>query len=376
MLAPWHSRADESLARRLALAPLLPLAWGYGTGARLHRWCYERRVLSQRRLSCRVVSVGGLTAGGAGKTPVAAWLARRLAERGHRVALASRGHGRKSGESVTVVSDGEHMLASLAESGDEAMVLASHAPGVPVLVGPQRGIVGLRAVSAFATEVLILDDGFQHHALARDFELLIFDAASGLGNGKVLPRGPLREARSVVSRAHAIGVVDGDLSDADARFLARAAPDALRFRARRRPVSLRALRGGPRFSPHTLEGMQVGLLCGIGSPTGFRQTLEALGASVVAQRRFPDHHRYRRGDLRSLSKQAPVWVTTEKDAIKLRPEWARGGDVRVLRVELEVDDEGELLGALAPRLLASGVCERVERDAESFSAQLAEQRSA
>ena len=355
----------------MGLAPLAPLGFAYAAGARLHRWCYESGALPRRRLSCKVVSVGSLTVGGAGKTPAAAWLARRLAERGQRVALASRGYGRRGREPVTVVSDGDRMLGSLEEAGDEAMLLASHASGVPVLVGPQRSIVGLRAVSAFGAQLLVLDDGFQHHRLERDFELLVFDAATGLGNRRALPRGPLRESLAAVSRAHAIGIVDGEWSEEDARFLDAAAPEALRFSARRRAISMRALWGGRRFSPQLLAGAQVGLLSGIGSPAGFRKTLESLGASVVAERRFPDHHRYRARDLARLSKQAPLWVTTENDAIKLRPEWARGCDVRVLRIDFEVDDEAELLGRLLAALARPAVRERVDRDAQPLASQMA-----
>jgi tetraacyldisaccharide 4'-kinase len=302
---------------------------------------------------------------------MAAWLARELAGRGLRVAIASRGYGRTRGEAVTVVSDGQRMLASLDECGDEAMLLASHAPGVPVLVASRRDLAGLRAVSAFGAQLLILDDGFQHHRLARDFELLVFDGATGVGNGCVLPRGPLRERLSLLARADAIAVVDGGLAPEHEATLAEWAPEAMRLQARRRPLSVRPLRGGPRFSPRTLAGMRVGLLAGIGSPEGFRRTLESLGASVVAERRFPDHHRYRRRDLAQLSAQARVWVTTEKDAIKLRPEWARGADVRVLRVALDVQDP-DASGALLDACLATArVGQGVDGHPQPLAAQVA-----
>ena len=112
--------------------------------------------------------------------------------------------------------------------------------------------------------------------------------------------------------------------------------------------------GGPSFSPDTLWGTKLGALSGIGCPAAFRRTLEGLGVEVVAERCFRDHHRYRSGDLKRLGELAPVWITTEKDAVKLRPEWLRGIDLRILRIELEVDDGAALLNWLEARLEACG----------------------
>ena len=375
MMAPWQSGPNEARLRRMLLSPLLPLSWVYSAGAGIHRGAYERGILARHRLGCAVVSVGSLTVGGAGKTPVAAWLARSIAAAGRRVALASRGYGRRSRMPVTVVSDGQQLLTLLRESGDEAPVLASHAPGVPVLVGSRRSLVGMRAISVFDSEVLVLDDGFAHHGLARDLEVLVFDASAGLGNRCVLPRGPLRERASTASRADAIFVLDGALCERDEQLLEEAAPDAIRCRARRRPTAMRALRGGKSFSPELLRGAKVGMLCAVGNPESFRRTLESLGASVVAECRFPDHHRYRARDLRSLARHAAIWLTTEKDAIKLQPDWARGLDLRVLRIELEVEEASVVSDALTSRLF-SKVGEAVQGDASLLAAASLEERAA
>jgi tetraacyldisaccharide 4'-kinase len=348
----WLDRRDESRARSALLWPLALSSLVYSRAARTHRWLYESGRLHRRRLPCAVVSVGSLAVGGAGKTPVAAWLARALIRRGHRVAIASRGYGRAGREGVTLVSDGSRICSNAESAGDEALLLAAHVPEAPVLVAADRGIAGLRAVSAFGTKVLILDDAFQHYRLERDIEIVVFDGRAGMGNGRVLPRGPLREPAQAVSRADAIGVLDAALPEPDAARLRALAPSARRFRARRRAVSVRALGGGPSFSPDALRGTKLGALSGIGSPPAFRSTLEALGVEVVAEKCFGDHHRYRPGDLDTLRRHAPVWITTEKDAIKLRPEWAGGVDLRVLRIELEVDQEGALLDWLDARLRA------------------------
>ncbi len=341
---------SEPLSTRLLAAPLVPLAWAYGAGARLGRALHRRHLLAETRLPCRVVCVGSVVAGGAGKTPAAAWLASSLARRGHRVAIASRGHGGRRGERILVVSDGRRVHATGAAAGDEALVLAAHAPGVPVVVARDRALAGLRALALFGSDVLVLDDGFQHHRLRRNLDVLLLDAGMGLGNGWVLPRGPLREPLDAVRYAHAVGVVDGDLSPETEALIARYCPGAFRFRARRRPVALRPLAGGSGASPKTLRGAEVGLLAGIAQPSSLRRTLEGLGARVVAARCFRDHHRYRRTDVEGLARGARVWVTTEKDAPKIHPAWTAEVDVRVLSIELEVDDEREVLEWIEKRL--------------------------
>lgn len=333
----WFDARDESWLRRTLLAPLVPVSWLYALAATIARRARGRRFRAPVRLACRVVSVGNLSVGGSGKTPAAAWIAARLRESGHPVVLASRGYGRRGRDPVVVVSDGRFVRAGIDEAGDEALLLAAHATGVPVLVGRDRAWVGLRAIAAFGADVLVLDDGLQHHRLARDVEIVCFDGA-GLGNGRVFPRGPLREPLAALRGTDAVLVVDGPLADADATAIRRAAPRAMWFAARRRPVSLRPLAGGAGFPPAALAGQSVGLLAGIARPAGFRHTLESLGANVIATRVFPDHHRYRERDLAGLVDEAKRWVTTEKDAAKILPRFAGAADVRVLDIELEPED--------------------------------------
>jgi len=348
--AAWLEAREEGRARRAVLLPLAGAARLYAVGAALHRSLYRARWLRARRFPGRVVSVGNLTVGGNAKTPAAAWLARSLASRGHQVVLASRGAGARPGPDVVVVSDGRFVRSRAEEAGDEALVLAAHAPGVPVLVARDRGRAALRALSAFGADLVVLDDGFQHHRLARDVDLLLVDAAQGFGNGRVLPRGPLREPLSALQYAHAVGFVDGEPGPREQAALARFAPLARIFRARRRPVSLRPLAGGPGAPPESLAGAEVGMLAGLARPASLRATLERLGARVVAERRFPDHHRYRARDLRGLAELVPRWITSEKDAFKLSPDWLGGADLQVLEIELEVEQAPDFLDWLEARL--------------------------
>ena len=346
----WFDERVPSPAARAALAPLTALSWCYGAGAALHRAAYERGLAQRARLPCKVISVGNLVVGGSGKTPLAAWIAAQLHARGKRVALASRGYGGRPRGAVHVVSDGTRVRESAAVAGDEALLLAQLAPGVPVLVARRRELAGLRAIALFDTQVLVLDDGFQHHALARDVDLVAF-AQDGLGSGAVLPRGPLREPIRALAHADAILVTGGALPAQDEARISRAAPQAARFSVLRAPRELRALDASRAPEPPSaLSGREVGVLSALARPRALRESVEALGARVVAERVFADHHAYTPRDVSGLAAQAALWVTSEKDAIKLASGWLAGADVRVLALDTSVAEAEKFLAWLEARL--------------------------
>lgn len=349
----WFEADGTGFWRGLALAPLGVVAWLYALGAWSHRWLFASGLRRPARLPCRVVSVGNLVVGGSGKTPIAACIAAQLRRRGYRAALASRGYGRRGREPVRVVSDGRFVRARVHEVGDEPLLLAAHAPGVPVLVGRDRAVAGWRAVAAFGIDVLVLDDGFQHHRVARDVDLVAFDGVGGLGNRRCLPRGPLREPLGALRRADGVIVVDGPLGEDDARRIRARVPTGPWFEARRRAVGMRALAGGPLSGTDSLAGAEVGLVCGIAQPAAFRRGVEALGARVVAERAYADHHVYRPADLAGLESQASLWLTTEKDAVKILPAWVGELDLRVLVIELELADAEAFFDWLESRLRAA-----------------------
>lgn len=350
MKLPWKNPGPERLFERVLWSPLaLPSAL-YALGSAVDRSWKQRGAHRPIRVDARVVSVGGLTAGGSGKTPFAAWMAAGLHARGTKVALLTRGYGRKKKTDVAVASDGQSLLASAEEVGDEAHLLARQAPGVPVLVAGDRAQAARRAIALYGAEVLVLDDGFQHHALARDLDLVLIDTALGLGNGWRLPRGPLRESPRALARAHAIVCVGGPADDALERQLVEAAPEAIRFQAVRKPRSLRPHDGALEVDPRTLRGMRVGMLAGIARPASLRASLESLGAEVVAEKTFRDHHRYRARDLRGLAKRAEIWITSEKDAGKIHADWVREIDLRVLGIRMEVEHATPVLDQIEARL--------------------------
>jgi tetraacyldisaccharide 4'-kinase len=344
----WIYASEETPARRLALAPLVALEGLFRAGARLHRAAYDAGLRERVRLAARVISVGNLAVGGSGKTPVTAWLARELAARGHKAAVLSRGVGGRRVREVNVVSDGERCLAVPADVGDEPLWIARRAAGVRVLAGTNRVALGLRAV-ALGADVLLLDDGFQHHRLARDVELVCLDARTGLGNGHVLPRGPLREPPARLARADALLLTRAERGAPDPPGLPAA---VLRFRLEISPHALRDAATGESLPLELLRGLRCGIACAIARPDRLLAAVRRLGAEPLALRRFADHHLYRADEIRGLDRAHP-WLTTEKDAVKIPAAWLEPRRLLVLEEEVGGADAQALLEWLGPRLVAA-----------------------
>jgi tetraacyldisaccharide 4'-kinase len=340
----WLDESEESHWRTAARASLAPAGWLFGAVSLARRAAYARGVLRAKPLPMRVVVVGNLMRGSEVDPLVAAWIANALHRRGYRVALADRGVGRRriGRDAVHVVSDGRYVKSRVETVGASAMILAAHCPGIPVLAGRDRFQVGIRAASAFGTEVLIANDGFQCHALARELSVVAIDGQSGFGDRWLWPSGSLREPVRALRGAGCVGVVDGPLQGKDGADVERFGSEAFRFSAQRRPLGVRALRGGAGEAPGVLDGAAVGLISDLARPTSLRSIVEQLGAMVVTERNFRDHHRYGPRDVRYLYRNAPLWITTEKDAIRINPDWIGRADVRVLSIKMEVA-QGELL---------------------------------
>ena len=180
------------------------LSKAYGAGVRLRRDGYALGFLKSRKLPCTVISIGNLTTGGTGKTPMAIYVAERVRRLGYRVAVISRGYKGASEKSGGIVSDGNTILMDPNTAGDEPFLLAASLKGIPVLVGHDRYQSGMHAINRFQTEVVILDDAFQHLALFRDLNLLLLDSSIPFGNGHLLPRGTLREPASTLRFSDAL----------------------------------------------------------------------------------------------------------------------------------------------------------------------------
>lgn len=286
----------------------------YAEVARRRRSWYEADPSRRRHLSRPVVSVGNLVVGGAGKTPVVAAIARLLAGAGHRPAILSRGYGRRTRtEGVVVVSDGTNLIVPAADSGDEPQMLARALPGVPVLVAADRYVAGRLAEARFDASVLLLDDGFQHLALARTIDLLVV-AGEDL-TAKVLPAGPLREPLEAARSADAV-LVYGDEDEAR-RIGERLNVDAA-FAVRTHFRQLRAI-GGDGAAVHATR---VVAAAGIARPSRFFDALRHRGFDVARTLTFRDHHWFTAADIERIADAARAAgagtvVMTEKDAVRL-----------------------------------------------------------
>jgi tetraacyldisaccharide 4'-kinase len=339
----WWSERPGGPARLLGWL-LRPLALLFGAVVALRGWLYDRGLLAAARAAAPVVSVGNLAVGGAGKTPVTMAIARRLSARGRAVAVLSRGYG-ASRSDARVVSDGRAVLLDAAEGGDEPVLMARRLPGARVLCGPRRAALAVEAVARHGADALLLDDGLQHRALARDLDVVVLDAANPLGNGWLMPAGPGREGVGALRRAGLVWLsrVDQAAPDALARWraLAREATGRPAVESRHAPVDVVDGRLVRSLGLEALRGRRVLLLSGLARPGAFRRTVEGLGAVVAAEARHPDHHRFTEAELDAAFAQAAAAgaervVTTEKDAVRLAPGRAADPRLAVVRIEAEV----------------------------------------
>jgi tetraacyldisaccharide 4'-kinase len=350
----------------LALAPLSIL---YGALTRARAGLYRSGFLKTERVGAPVISVGNLTAGGTGKTPLVEWVARAVAAEGLRACVLTRGYGREDESRRVLVSDCERVLASVSEGGDEPVLLAESLAGVASVVRDRDRVAGARwAREELGAQVFVLDDGFQHMRIARDLDVVTLDATEPWGGGHMLPRGLLREPVDALARADCVVITRSDLTHdleslrAEVARLTSACVIASRVRTRGLRRIGEQLTTGEENARTNVESLTnvVGLtdvesivaagpvaaFCGVGNPRAFFEQLRKEGFDLRHARPFPDHHAYTRGEVETLAREAEgvgarALLTTAKDAVKLRAH-AFTLPCYVVEIELEFDDEGSL----------------------------------
>ncbi len=344
---------------RLLLWILKQLSRLYRAVIQLRLFLFSKRILRHHTLGCQVISIGNLTVGGTGKTPVVEIFARELQRAGRRVAILSRGYkksepsfAQKVRRSLTlasrrepprVVSDGRKLLLDSAMSGDEPYMLASNLPAVAVLVDKNRVKSGRYAINRLGCDTLVLDDGFQYLHLKHRIHVVLVDRTNPFGNDWCLPRGILREPAKNLKRADYIFITKSDGQGVEAlrqRIRALNAHAEI-IECRHCPRYLQDVFGGERQDLAWLRGRRVCALSGIAAPLGFERSLETFGATLVERYRFADHHRYSEQEIIDVINACSrdgvdAIITTEKDAVRFPR--LRRVDVPIyyLRVDIEI----------------------------------------
>ncbi|MBI5643296.1 MAG: tetraacyldisaccharide 4'-kinase [Deltaproteobacteria bacterium] len=339
---------------KIGLVPhnlLFLLSLLYGLAIKLRLFLFKRGFLSTKELPCKVISIGNITVGGTGKTPMAIHVAGLIRKRNNRVVILSRGY-KRSTRDISVVSDGQKILLSAQEAGDEPYLMAKRLKDVPVIVGSDRYLSGMFAVENFNPDVIILDDGYQHIKLKRDLNILLVDAEEGFGNGYLLPRGVLREPLEGIERASIVMVKGGHLTS-DERSKIQSVP-VIPFSYS--PSVITDIKTNASKDAGYLKGKKAIAIAGIANPGSFFETLKSLGVKLVKAFTYPDHHLYTNEDIDSIKKgflEAELIITTEKDGVKLKGR-VQTLPLYVLSIDVEVKGKEALENAVNPLLKGAG----------------------
>ncbi len=337
---------------------LTPLAWLWQGGAAVRRYLYRKNILNVRRLTRPVIGVGNLAAGGAGKTPFVIFLAQYLVNHGANVAIVSRGYGRDTRGRVVVRRGGDVIKVGERTAGDEALMTARALPRATVIVDEDRAAAAEWAIATAASQVILLDDAFQHLGIKKDLNILLLDARRP--PGLVFPAGYYREGASAAAAADFIVFTkcrEGDYRDRWRKLLSKSGVTAPQVEVRFSPVYLRPLNGGERLALSLLEGAKVLAFAGIADFDHFAEDLAEGGAVVARRRPFPDHHRFTHGDLADAEGTALVagcdfLVTTAKDEARLEG-WRPAVLTYVLEQSVEIISNFDVLNDFLDRIIAS-----------------------
>ena len=324
----------------------------------LRLWLYRKRVFRERALGCLVISIGNLTVGGTGKTPIVEKFARALQGGGRRVAILSRGYKsvprpskrgllarlrNVNADPPRVVSDGQSLLLDSLTAGDEPYMLAQNLKNVVVLVDKDRVKSGLFAIERMNVDTLLLDDGLQYLHLKHRLDIVLIDRQAPFGNDFLLPRGTLREPPRNLRRASYVFITKstGESNDQLIKRIRRYNRTAEIIECAHQPLHLQNVTTGEIVSLGKLSGAFIGSICGIAAPDSFEGGLKDLGARIEIAKRYIDHHRYTEAELRSfisrcIRRDLEMIVTTEKDAVRFPLLGKTEVPIFFLRVEIEI----------------------------------------
>lgn len=327
---------------------LAPLGGLYGVAMKARRALYRSGRFRTRELRAPVISVGNLTTGGTGKTPLVEWIANELARKGRRVCILTRGYGRRSSGARVIVSNGSEVLADANQAGDEPFLLAERLKGLAaVICDADRVAAASWAVENFKSDAFVLDDGFQHLRVARNLNILTIDATNPWGNGRLLPAGILRESPAELARADCIVITRADDSDQTEELQRKidelsSGPRIFTSRMTIRGLRQVAGRESP-FGADETKTSRVAAFCGVGNPESFFSLVRRAGYQLCHTQTFRDHHIYSQADIDRVAREsnkrgAQVLLTTAKDEVKLR---GLSLAIPCYAVDVDIEIEGE-----------------------------------
>ena len=358
---------DQPAAVNVFLALLKGISLVFSAVVSLRYFLYGIGLLRRYPLGIQVISIGNVTAGGTGKTPVTEIFARTLAAEGRKVAILSRGYRRKEAplwqrlftqvvEPPLVVSDGKHVLLDSEKGGDEPYMLASNLPGVAVVVDRNRVKAGRYAIKRLGCDTIILDDGFQYQKLKHSIEVVLVDSTNPFGNGHMLPRGILREPARHLKRADIIFLTKcrGDVT-AVREEIRKYNTTAEIVECNHTPKVLKDVWSREEYPLSWLNGKTTCTLSGIASPKGFENSLRHLGAKVVWCERYADHHRSDSSEIlyalnRTADMGADALITTEKDAVRFPRFETTPVRCLYLRIAIEILSGAENFASIISRI--------------------------
>lgn len=348
---------------------LFIISIAYGYAVKLREFCYKTGIVKSKRLPCAVISIGNITVGGTGKSPMTIKVSQIVRSLGYKVAIISRGYKGGAEKTGGIVSNGHTIFIEPERAGDEPFMMASKVKNIPVVVGQNRYKAGRLAIKEFDPDVIVLDDAFQHLNLKRDIDIVLLDFCCPFGNAHLLPRGILREPISALKRSDVFVLTRFD-SASD--YIRQAAVDKIESLAPGRPV-FRSFNVPNLYKPANykkrisgidpqnfdsglLHGRRVVAFSGLAENNDFRRTVESLKCDLIDFFEFPDHHKYTETDLQtitqsSINAKAEFILTTEKDYVRISGKSSWPIEIVVVGIELSLgDDESAFVDFIKTRL--------------------------
>ncbi len=331
---------------------MMPLGVLYGAVTRARLAAYRNGIFSVSQLPAPVISIGNITTGGTGKTPLVEWVCRVLSKDGKKVCVLTRGYGRVNPEAQVVVSDGTQILADERQAGDEPFLLAGKLVGIAaVIANANRIAAGHWAIENLGANALVLDDGFQHLRLARNLDIVTIDATNPWGDGALLPHGRLREDVAGLARAHCVVITRAEQVESVEylRTSIQKHTSAPILTSRMVTSTIETIHGEA-VHRDTLTNASLAAFCGIGNPKSFFTHLQRDDARVAFTQAYADHHVYQQHEINRLIEKskaagATALITTAKDAVKLS---ALHFELPCYKLEIEiaVDESDQLIGLI------------------------------